>query len=79
MNTLIDFWQMIWQEKPPIIVMLTQLKEGNQTKSQQYWPDEGSTNYGPFTVTLKERITLIDYVARTLEVQVEVSVSYVAS
>lgn len=28
-NTLADFWKMVWQEKVPIIVMITKLQEQN--------------------------------------------------
>ena len=29
-KTLADFWQLIWQEHPPTIVMVTNLKEGEK-------------------------------------------------
>ena len=67
---LVDFWRLIWQERPPIIVMLTNIKEGNKVKCEQYWPDSGSKNYGPFKVTLVEYQMFADYVIRTLEVTV---------
>ena len=69
-KTLVDFWRMIWQERPPIIVMVTNLKEGNKNKCQQYWPDTGSASYGPFKVTITEHVVLADYVIRTLQVSV---------
>ncbi|XP_064386146.1 uncharacterized protein LOC135334769 isoform X3 [Halichondria panicea] len=65
-NTLVDFWRMMWQERPPIIVMLTNLKENNKIKCQQYWPDSGSVNYGPFTVTITDQQVLADYTVRNL-------------
>ena len=42
----------MWQERPTIIIMLTNLKEDNKKKCEQYWPDNGSENFGPFKVTL---------------------------
>lgn len=30
MNTVGDFWRMVWQEKTPIIVMITNLEEKNE-------------------------------------------------
>lgn len=29
-NTVGDFWRMVWQEKTPIIVMITNLEEKNE-------------------------------------------------
>ncbi|KAF7637500.1 hypothetical protein Mgra_00003016 [Meloidogyne graminicola] len=39
LETIKDFWEMIWQEKINCIVMLTQLNEGNKQKCSQYWPE----------------------------------------
>ena len=69
-RTLVDFWRLIWQEKPPTIVMVTNLKEGNKNKCQQYWPDTGSMKFGPFKVTLTENVMLADYCIRTMQVSV---------
>lgn len=30
LNTVVDFWQMVWQESAPLIVMITDLKEGKE-------------------------------------------------
>ena len=65
---LVDFWRLIWQEKPPTIVMVTNLKEGNKKKCEQYWPDSGSTTYGPFKVTLTENQVFANFTIRTLQV-----------
>ena len=72
-KTLIDFWSLIWQEKPNAIVMVTNLKEGSKTKCEQYWPEsymELST-FGPFIVTLVDEQVLPDYVIRCLNVKVK--------
>lgn len=37
--TLDDFWQMIWQEKSRLIIMLCNLVEKGKNKCEQYWPD----------------------------------------
>ncbi len=33
-NTVHDFWRMVWQEKAPIIVMITKLREKNKVRAQ---------------------------------------------
>ena len=67
---LVDFWRLIWQERPPIIVMVTNLKEGNKKKCEQYWPESESDTFGPFTVTLIEQQIFGDYCIRSLQVTV---------
>ncbi|XP_067855537.1 receptor-type tyrosine-protein phosphatase R-like [Heptranchias perlo] len=38
-NTVNDFWRMVWQEDCPVIVMITKLKEKNE-KCVLYWPEK---------------------------------------
>ncbi|XP_043912942.1 receptor-type tyrosine-protein phosphatase R isoform X2 [Protopterus annectens] len=38
-NTVNDFWQMVWQESCPVIVMITKLKEKSE-KCVLYWPEK---------------------------------------
>ncbi len=73
---LVDFWRLVWQEKPPTIVMVTNLKEGNKKKCEQYWPDSGSSSYGPFKVTLTEQLVFPDYTMRTMQVTVSIDRYY---
>lgn len=40
-HTVGDFWDMVWQERAPAIVMLTRLKE-EQQKCELYWPQTDS-------------------------------------
>ena len=37
-NTVSDFWEMVWQEEAPLIVMLTQLREGKEVGRLQAGP-----------------------------------------
>ncbi|KAM6925401.1 tyrosine-protein phosphatase non-receptor type 7-like [Xenentodon cancila] len=37
LHTIGDFWDMVWQERSSIIVMVTRLKETNE-KCEPYWP-----------------------------------------
>lgn len=40
-----------------------------QTKCEQYWPEEGHEEYGPYQVTLRGSNTLAYYTLRTLTVR----------
>ena len=68
--TVVDFWRLVWQERAPTIVMITNLVEGTKIKCHQYWPDKDSARFGPFEVSLIDQQTLADYTVRTLIVQV---------
>ena len=62
---------MVWQERVPSVVMITNLVEGKKTKCEQYWPSSGSQDFGPFHVSITHQLTLADYTIRTLSVEVE--------
>ncbi|XP_007892377.1 receptor-type tyrosine-protein phosphatase R [Callorhinchus milii] len=51
-NTVNDFWEMVWQEDCPMIVMITKLKEKNE-KCVVYWPEKQSS-FGRFEVVVNE-------------------------
>jgi len=70
-HTIPEFWHLIWQEKVQIIVMLNSAAEGKLKKSEIYWPEGSSREYGPFTVTLVECQVFADYTARTMQLQVK--------
>ncbi|CAI8048765.1 Receptor-type tyrosine-protein phosphatase F [Geodia barretti] len=65
-NTVVDFWRLVWQERPPTIVMLTDVKEKKKVKCYKYWPDSGTRSFGPFRVTITEQQRLVDYTTRNL-------------
>ncbi|XP_044884411.1 receptor-type tyrosine-protein phosphatase C [Mauremys mutica] len=52
-ETINDFWQMIFQRKVKVIVMLTELKEGDQQLCAQYW-GEGKQTYEGIEVEMKD-------------------------
>ena len=54
----------MWQERPSAIVMLTNCEEGGKVKCEQYWPESGSQNYGPFEVIITDKQILADYTTR---------------
>ena len=69
-QTVVDFWRLVWQERAPSIVMITNIEEGGKTKCQQYWPDSKTKNFGPFKVSMVDERILADYAIRILTVQV---------
>ncbi len=40
-HTFDEFWEMVWQENVPVIVMVTDLKERDKEKCGKYWPECG--------------------------------------
>ena len=69
-KTIVDFWRLIWQERPQCVVMVTNVVEGGKTKCEQYWPSSGTQTFGPFTVSVPSETTLPDVTIRTLQVWV---------
>lgn len=71
-HTIPEFWHLIWQEKVQYIVMLNSAAEGKLKKSEIYWPEGGSREYGPFMVTLVESQVFADYTIRTMQLVVRI-------
>ncbi|KAM8812628.1 receptor-type tyrosine-protein phosphatase C [Rhynchonycteris naso] len=65
-ETIGDFWQMIFQRKVKVIVMLTELKNGDQEACAQYW-DEGKKTFGDVEVELKDTSMSSVYTLRAFE------------
>ncbi|KAI1230882.1 hypothetical protein IHE44_0008314 [Lamprotornis superbus] len=67
LNTVTDFWEMVWQEEAPLIVMITELQESKE-KCVHYWPEKEGT-YGPFTIHVQGVSESVEYVVRDLSIQ----------
>ncbi|XP_078273461.1 receptor-type tyrosine-protein phosphatase R-like [Rhinoraja longicauda] len=63
-NTVNDFWRMVWQEDCPVIVMITKLKEKNE-KCVLYWPEKRGI-YGQVEVLVNSIAEHEHYVIRDL-------------
>ena len=60
-ETIADFWRMIWDKNIQMIVMLTNITEGDgQEKCAKYWPFRS----GNLIIELIEEIILGDYIQR---------------
>ncbi|XP_062975771.1 tyrosine-protein phosphatase non-receptor type 7 isoform X2 [Elgaria multicarinata webbii] len=69
LNTVNDFWTMVWQEETPLIVMLTKLKEEKE-KCICYWPEREAT-YGPFTIQVQSVCKYEEYTIRSFALQLK--------
>nr|XP_027801354.1 receptor-type tyrosine-protein phosphatase C isoform X1 [Marmota flaviventris] len=67
-ETIGDFWQMIFQRKVKVIVMLTELNHGNQEICAQYWGEEKKT-FGDLEVDLKDTTKHSTYTLRVFELR----------
>ena len=71
-KTLIDYWHLIWQERPNVVVMVANLVESGKNKCEQYWPSTITqhVSFGPFDISLIEEQTFPDFVKRVITVTV---------
>lgn len=66
-NTIVDFWNMIWQENTRVIVMTTKEIERTKKKCEKYWPDPGKTQeWGHAKITCLTETSTNDYTLREL-------------
>uniref|UniRef100_A0A673A155 protein-tyrosine-phosphatase n=1 Tax=Sphaeramia orbicularis TaxID=375764 RepID=A0A673A155_9TELE len=75
LHTVGDFWDMVWQEKSSIIVMVTRLKENNE-KCELYWPqtvkdgDNRETGqFGRFILRVKDSREKDGFTVTDLDIQ----------
>ncbi|ELK17665.1 Tyrosine-protein phosphatase non-receptor type 3 [Pteropus alecto] len=66
-HTCAQFWQVIWDQKLSLIVMLTTLTERGRTKCHQYWPDPPDVvEHGSFHIRCQSEDCTIAYVFREM-------------
>ncbi|XP_072046564.1 tyrosine-protein phosphatase 10D-like [Amphiura filiformis] len=66
-NTVEDFWEMVWENEIPTIIMNTNLVENGRVKCEKYWPDSGEAQYGRMTVKLISESDTQEWTVRTFE------------
>nr|XP_034311976.1 receptor-type tyrosine-protein phosphatase mu isoform X5 [Crassostrea gigas] len=64
-NTIDDFWWMVWNEKSDKIVMLTNLSEDDKVKCIKYWPDSDSMDTRNMKLELVVSESFADFTIRT--------------
>ncbi|KAM4850770.1 tyrosine-protein phosphatase non-receptor type 3 isoform X2 [Urocitellus parryii] len=66
-HTCAQFWQVVWDQKLSLIVMLTTLTERGRTKCHQYWPDPPDVmDHGVFHIQCQTEDCTIAYVSREM-------------
>uniref|UniRef100_A0A5F9CS51 Tyrosine-protein phosphatase non-receptor type n=2 Tax=Oryctolagus cuniculus TaxID=9986 RepID=A0A5F9CS51_RABIT len=66
-HTCAHFWQVVWDQKLSLIVMLTTLTERGRTKCHQYWPDPPDVaDHGVFHIQCQSEDCTIAYVSREM-------------
>uniref|UniRef100_A0A2K6GZ53 Tyrosine-protein phosphatase non-receptor type n=1 Tax=Propithecus coquereli TaxID=379532 RepID=A0A2K6GZ53_PROCO len=66
-HTCAQFWQVVWDQKLSLIVMLTTLTERGRTKCHQYWPDPPDImDHGGFHIQCQSEDCTIAYVSREM-------------
>nr|XP_045586086.1 receptor-type tyrosine-protein phosphatase mu-like [Procambarus clarkii] len=68
-DTVGDFWRMIWHTRCPTVVMVTSLQENAEMKVVQYWPEKDQPLFKDgIEVKLVSTEVQLDFVIRKLEV-----------
>lgn len=64
-KTVVDFWQMVWEQNTRSIVMTTNVVERGKNKCTKYWPEDGDAQeYGQWTIRGLGETAKAEYVVR---------------
>lgn len=69
LNTIDDFWHMVWGQNVSVIIMVTNLDERSEEKCARYWPMSGREIYDDVAVTLVGENHLVDFSIRKFTLQ----------
>ena len=71
LNTVGDFWRLMWEFKSKVMVMLCSLTEDGHEACHPFWPyDEGGiAKYGKITVTLQTETSYDSFIQRKMLIQ----------
>ncbi|XP_061837783.1 receptor-type tyrosine-protein phosphatase V-like [Nerophis lumbriciformis] len=71
LNTIVDFWRMVWEQNVRVIVMVTAVKHKDIVLCDEYWSVQSGTVYhGPFQVRTVARKQLgPDYFTSTIHLR----------
>lgn len=69
-QTFTTFWQMVWENNVPVIVMLTKIMEKRKIKAHCYWPALNESEiFGDIRVTLLSETLESFIIVREMEIQ----------
>ncbi|KAL1231799.1 Receptor-type tyrosine-protein phosphatase [Trichinella spiralis] len=69
LDTVNDFWRLVWEQNVNVIVMVTNLQERYRTMCIKYWPEHSPSVYGRIEVKPLDCTFYADYVIRNFTIR----------
>uniref|UniRef100_A0A5S6QAE4 protein-tyrosine-phosphatase n=1 Tax=Trichuris muris TaxID=70415 RepID=A0A5S6QAE4_TRIMR len=69
LDTVNDFWRLIWEQDIRVVVMVTNLQEKYRTMCIKYWPEHATSTYGKIEVKPVDWSFFSDYVIRGFSIR----------